>query len=663
MSDSPKAVDGLTPAMKPVAEPQSHGKSVKKLELMMLAVASILYLLYIILAFGLMAILPSSDASLRPLVSLGLGSAALAALIFVGFGAVLLMHIAQSKAQPVIRRNALIRLVIFVVPGLAISALLPVMITRQPPISIEIVSPASSQDWVAPVSMTFGLGKALQTLAASNFHPIQYKWDINGDGKVDQETVEPSLTRTYDSQGVFNVFVTMIDAGGVSRTAGRRFIILKSVFEMSPPTPIVEKPVVFSLANLIPDPTTIVQVQWDFDGDGKVDQTATDPKATYTYFKTGSYKVSALIDLQNKTQLRYERTIQVVAPPPLPFPVELKNEPSLLVGSAPFAVLFHIETKEPVAQIDWDFGDGEQGQGRRIAHTFKQNGNYPVTVRVRTQSGTSADLATAVQIVDQLSLPDLTFTGTPAFNGDRIAGEVPLTINVTPKTSTAFVTFNWEAPGATEVGSTATSLQAIYRREGTYTLTLVAQDLNNHVLRKPITVQVNPPSALVTITMNPETGIAPLNVSFDASETSVPGDDITGFVWNFGDSSPTVTGGARISHVYTDPKTYNVSLTVQTAGGASYNQSRVLVVREPSLQACFTRSKNAISAGSSVQFSSDCVTGIPTSYLWDFGDGAQTDENNPVHFFAAAGTYNVQLTVRDAAGKVQTTSTSITVTP
>lgn len=671
MADSPMSIDGLTTSSeeapvpsstpKPTKEPLS--KAVRTWEHLLIGVASAIYIAYIFWAFILISILPSSSVSLKPVLYMGLGSAALAGLFFVGSGIILLMHIAQSHVPVEIRKKSLIRLVVFIIPGLLISLLMPYLISREPAISVDIVSPASSQEWIAPVAMTFSVEKAVQTLAGSNFRPISYKWDINGDRKTDQETLVPTLIATYDTQGIFTLSVTMTSANGTTRTASKRFVILTSVFGVSPSIPIVEKPVIFSVAGLLKDPKTLTQVDWDFDGDGKIDETGTVPQMSYTYFKTGKYIVTATITLQNKTQASYQRTISVENPAPLPFPVEIQNEPTNLIGSTPFASLFSIVTKEPIVDVQWDFGDGEKGTGIRAAHTYTQNGDYAVQAKVRSESGVIATLHTSVQVVERLQLNDLTFEGSPLPQGETITGEAPLTLNLTPHTNTAFVTFKWEAPEATEVGATDTSVQAIYRRDGTYTLTLIAQDLNNHVLRKSFKVVVNPPSALVSVKANPETGLAPLTVNFDASETSIPNDDPTGFIWNFGDGTPEITQGANVTHTYTIPKTYTIGLTVQTVSGKSYRATAALVVRAPILAACMTRSKDTVQAGSSVQFYSDCTTGTAQSYLWDFGDNAQASEQNPVHLFTDPGTYTVSLTVNDGKGFTNTTTSSLTVQP
>ncbi len=672
MADSPMSIDSLrsspeeeTPSeqkkMPTKKEPLS--KEVRSWERVLIGVSSALYIIYILWAFALVSILPSPSVSLQPLVYVGLASAAIASLFFLAAGGLLLMHIAQSHVPPQARQQGLMRLVIFVIPGLIVSLVMAYLITREPAISIDIVAPTSSAEWIAPVAMTFSVEKAVQSLAASNFRPISYKWDINGDKKVDQDTLVPTLIATYDKEGIYTLSVTMIASDGSTRTASRRFIIQTAVFGVSPSIPIIEKPVIFSVAGLLKDPKTLTQVQWDFDGDGKVDETGTTPQMSYTYFKLGQYKVTATITLQNKTQASYQRTVTVQNPAPLPFPVEIQNVPANLIGSTPFAALFSIVTKEPVVDVQWDFGDGEKGTGLRAAHTYTQNGQYAVQAKVRSESGVTATLQTSVQVVEKLQLNDLTFEGSPLPAGDTITGEAPLTLHLTPHTNTAFVDFKWEVPDATEVGTTDTSVQAIYRRDGTYTLTLIAQDLNNHVLRQPFNVIVKQPSALVSVKASPETGLAPLTVNFDASETSIPGDDPTGFIWNFGDGSPEITQGANVSHVYTIPRTYTIGLTVQTVSGKSYRATAALVVRAPILLACMTRSKDSVTAGSSVQFYSDCTTGTPVNYLWDFGDNAQASEKTPVHLYTDPGVYTVQLTVDDGKGYKNTTTSTITVQP
>lgn len=657
---APSPVDGVTPPSPPAAAK----KIITPLQIMkkrLMLTGGVCYAVYVLWCFLLLALLPA--VGLEMLVTLGVLSCVLGAIAFIGLGGVGFLRAAQPTLPKPLRIRGLIVTAAVVIPGLILSIVVPFVIMKTPPLRLTIVRPVNPDDLVAPVSMTFSAAAAVERLKQAEFIPVQYKWDINADGKSDQDSVTPELTATFDRDGIFTVTVAMFNTSKAVRTASLQFIIRQSVFSVLPNPVIVNKPAILSIANLIGDPQSLAEVQWDFDNDGKVDETTKDTQVTYTFFRLGRNTVSVVIILQNKTQARYERSISVEEAPMLAFPVTLISQPQYLISSPPFATLWKISTKEPVAQVLWNFGDGVKGDGQQVAHTFEQRGNYVVEAKVFSKTGSSATVSAIVQVVDQLQLADLTFEGSPDVQGSRITGEVPLTLNLRPRTSTPFVQFFWEAPDATEVGSTDTNLQAIYRREGNYTVTLVAHDAENHVLRQPITVEVKSPASSLSIQMNPETGVAPLSVSFDASETFIPNETITGFEWQFDQQSQPSVGGARAQHTYEKPGTYTVNLTVRTTSGKQYQTSRTIAVRPSQLTACLFPSRTSGAAPLGVQFTSACSTGTVTSRLWDFGDGAQSDEVEPIHVFDKPGQYTVTLTVTGAEGRKAEQSVPITVSP
>lgn len=51
-----------------------------------------------------------------------------------------------------------------------------------------------------------------------------------------------------------------------------------------------------------------------------------------------------------------------------------------------------------------------------------------------------------------------------------------------------------------------------------------------------------------------------------------------------------------------------------------------------------------------------------TTHAWDFGGDGTSDEASPAHTFSAAGPYEVELTVTDAAGETSTSTQTVTVT-
>lgn len=59
----------------------------------------------------------------------------------------------------------------------------------------------------------------------------------------------------------------------------------------------------------------------------------------------------------------------------------------------------------------------------------------------------------------------------------------------------------------------------------------------------------------------------------------------------------------------------------------------------------------------SVDFT-DLSTNTPTSWLWDFGDGATSTSQNPTHVYTTPGTYTVELTATNANGSGTETKTA-----
>ncbi|MDN4163979.1 FG-GAP-like repeat-containing protein [Cytophagales bacterium LB-30] len=63
------------------------------------------------------------------------------------------------------------------------------------------------------------------------------------------------------------------------------------------------------------------------------------------------------------------------------------------------------------------------------------------------------------------------------------------------------------------------------------------------------------------------------------------------------------------------------------------------------LQAAFTPSGTCVGTTTSFSNTTEVIEGQNISYAWEFGDGATSDEANPSHDYAAAGSYQVELTV------------------
>ncbi|WP_052279228.1 PKD domain-containing protein [Methanosarcina acetivorans] len=150
-------------------------------------------------------------------------------------------------------------------------------------------------------------------------------------------------------------------------------------------------------------------------------------------------------------------------------------------------------------------------------------------------------------------------------------------------------------------------------------------------------------------TADPTSGTAPLTVNFTDQSTGSP----TSWFWDFGDGANSTEQNPV--HTYSVAGNYTTNLTVTNSAGTDFEvKTDYITVLEPSTPepepvAAFTADVTSGSAPLTVNFT-DQSTGSPTSWLWDFGDGTNSTEQNPVHTYASAGSYTVNLTVENDAG-------------
>lgn len=141
-------------------------------------------------------------------------------------------------------------------------------------------------------------------------------------------------------------------------------------------------------------------------------------------------------------------------------------------------------------------------------------------------------------------------------------------------------------------------------------------------------------------------GCAPHEMSFMQTTANA-----VAYAWNFGDGSP-VSNVPQPTHVYTNPGTYNVTLTGMAPGGceASINTMTV-TVSQPAVAEFHSTPNFPVQLSlpnTHVDFINDSKDGV--SYNWNFGDGITSPEINPSHTFSTPGEYSVTLTVTNAEG-------------
>ncbi len=146
-------------------------------------------------------------------------------------------------------------------------------------------------------------------------------------------------------------------------------------------------------------------------------------------------------------------------------------------------------------------------------------------------------------------------------------------------------------------------------------------------------------------------GPPPLEVSFTDQSTG----EIASWLWDFGDGS-----GATLknpTHFYGDAGKYTVRLTVVGPTGADSETKTELISVGGPITADFAADTTTGAPPLEVAFQ-DLSQGTVTSWAWNFGDGATSNEQNPVHSFMTAGSYAVTLGVTGPEGTASETKES-----
>jgi PKD repeat protein len=162
----------------------------------------------------------------------------------------------------------------------------------------------------------------------------------------------------------------------------------------------------------------------------------------------------------------------------------------------------------------------------------------------------------------------------------------------------------------------------------------------------------------------------PAPFHFTASGVDPDGGPVA-FTWDVGDGSPALTG-AQVSHLYTLPGAYAVTLTATDDDGQICQATLHLVVADaddPGLSAPLalqiTLADLSAAAGEEIDLFADARSDQdePLTYAWAFGDGATSAVITATHTYATPGRYQVALTVGDGQGNSRTATASVYIYP
>jgi PKD repeat protein len=494
---------------------------------------------------------------------------------------------------------------------------------------------------------------------------FRYDWQLDDpqEGKT-LESTSPTLTHTFSAAGIYTVALTVFSANGTS--AGTACKLTVPLVDESPAAAFTAPAGVLAPGSSVPfdgsastdEDGSIVAYVWSF-GDGTAPVIGAKP--SHVFAADGTYDVKLSVIDSGCMGASVTHAVHVDEPPTASIAVSAPPTP---VAESPIS-FEGAGSADPDGEIKtyaWSFGDGGESSEANPAHTYSAPGSYEVTLKVTDSEGRTATATRTVAVGEADELPTAAIeVGSPV----ALAG-VPVSFNGNASSDPDGEITSWSWRFGDGGESSEANPAHTYAAAGTYEVTLTVFDsagLGQTTTHKIVIEADEPPTAEFT-TLGSATAGEPL--SFDASASSDPDGEIKSWSWHFGDGGE--SSEASPTHTYAAPGSYEASLTVTDSAGHTATVTHMILVEpdEPPA-AAFTVLGGTPPAGSPVSFDAGASSdpdGSIASYAWSFGDGTSAAAGiTPSHVFAAAGDYEVTLTVTDSSGRTASVTRLLAVGP
>ncbi|MFY7839859.1 MAG: PKD domain-containing protein, partial [Lacibacter sp.] len=446
---------------------------------------------------------------------------------------------------------------------------------------------------------------------------VSWRWAFgNGDTSNQQNPLY-----TYYSSGSYLVSLTVTNSAGCTQTLVRNNYVNVSngvTADFSVPAPAsCNPPETINFTNLTAGPATL-SYQWDF-GDGSPVSTALNP--SHLYSSPGPFTVRLIAA---STQGCVDTVVKQQVVRLNDFQAGIASADSACVNTS---ILFQNTSVPLPTNAFWDFGNGNTSTDTNPVISYATAGNY--IIRLINQYGVCND--TITKNIRILPRPVTAFTST-----DLISCRAPHTVNFTNQ-STGAVSYQWDF-GDGSPGSTATNPTHTYTSTGNFTVRLITVNSSGCTDTLVRTNYIRIQRPVLNPLFSPFSGCAPLTVNMQANSTSL--DNITSWFWDFGNGNTSTLTNPTFTF---DSGSYSIKLRVVTTQGCIDSTRFDSIRAGVKPVAAFSASPNPACAFQQIQFT-DLSTGNPDQWYWDFRDGGNSINRNPLYSFDdTTGTFRVLL--------------------
>ncbi|MEA1874688.1 MAG: PKD domain-containing protein [Bacteroidota bacterium] len=377
--------------------------------------------------------------------------------------------------------------------------------------------------------------------------------------------------------------------------------------------------------------------EWDFDNGLTSD--LENPQITFT--TAGDYVVSLTVTCDEGFDT-YTFTVEILPTPDASFTV------GAYMGCAPYSAQFTNNSTQGGGTIDewyWTFGDGISSAEENPNHLYNTPGSYSVTLKATNANG-CFDVFEIQDIIQVSDTPSVSIMALPqAHCQTPIDVFFDATVNVS---SGLGYTAAWDFGDGGS--SSNTDETHTYTSQGNFDVQLIITDDYGceRVLDSLDYIHIHP--------VNPEYQI--FNSSSDLVTNGIVCIDQTTYFscqnegynvrWDFGGGM--VSNSPVASIIFTTAGTHEITMTVDPNGDCEVSETFTVEVEAPSPSYTINPADGfACDIPFVVDFTSSTSADI-AEYEWLFGDGNNSNEENPSYSYESFGTFQPVLQVTSVNG-------------
>lgn len=463
-----------------------------------------------------------------------------------------------------------------------------------------------------------------------------FLWAPNGE-VTDNINVTPNATTNYSVTYTLDGCIANNDADVIVNPMPTADFIFTEVCED------IETPLTSNSA--VPAPGVIQTREWDIGNDGNVEYY--NANTSHDFNGWGNYDVNLRVVTDAGCEDDITQTIEVY---PLAI-VDFDATPLCLGNPTDFEDLTVVPNGGTIDTWDWDFDDGNTDNVQNPQNTYATAGVYDVNLEITTDNGCVTSQNKDIEIYE-LPVADFDFVNDCFYND----------IEFSNTSSGNATNFEWDFDDGSNPNYYENPSH-LYNAADMYDVTLFisTDDGCSDEITQSITTYAQPNAEF---TVDPTCFETTSEFVDESTINPVDGDVITDWSWSFGDGN--TSNQQNPTNQYAGENVYSTSLTVTTNHGCEDTYVYDAIVW-PLPEVDFSPTDVCLEFDTQFEdestISNQYTNNNNVNWMWDFGDGNTSNQQDPTHTYMSDGVFTTNLTVTSNNGCINDEDIDVTVHP